>query len=90
MNQELDHLERFLRRFSRFLSLNGRAVIISYHSLEDRLVKRHFADLQKDRIGTVETRKALTPSEKEVRLNPRSRSAKMRVFKAGIPSDGGA
>jgi len=85
VNRELDHLERFLRRFYRFLAPRGRAAIISYHSLEDRLVKNAFALLAREGLGSVLTRKPLTPRSEEVERNPRSRSAKLRVFEAAGP-----
>ena len=85
VNRELDHLEKFLRRFPRFLAPGGRVAVISYHSLEDRLVKNAFALLAGEGMGAVLTRKPLTPRAEEVERNPRSRSAKLRVFEAAGP-----
>jgi len=77
VNRELDQLELFLKEvLPRRLSLGGLAVIITFHSLEDRLVKQAFRETELwDNI----TRKPLTASPSEVRWNPRSRSAKLRV-----------
>jgi 16S rRNA (cytosine1402-N4)-methyltransferase len=80
VNHELDHLERFLRRFHRFLGAGGRAVLIAYHSLEDRLVKQRFALLDREGGGRVLTRRPLRPTQEEVARNRRSRGAKLRAF----------
>ena len=76
VNEELKQLEIALRRLPERLRPGARIVIISFHSLEDRMVKRAF---QADARLTVLTRKPLTPSEAERAENPRSRSAKLRV-----------
>lgn len=76
VNSELDLLEHALQRLPEVLSPGGKFVVISFHSLEDRLVKSAFrAD---DRLRVV-TNKPLRPSEEEVQQNPRARSAKLRV-----------
>lgn len=80
VNQELDHLAAFLRRIPRYLAAGGRIIIIAYHSLEDRMVKRQFQAFARDGLGRVATRQPMLPDESEVRRNRRSRSAKMRVF----------
>jgi 16S rRNA (cytosine1402-N4)-methyltransferase len=54
-------------------------VILSFHSLEDRMVKRAFQAWQRQGRGQILTRKVVRPSEEEVRANPRSRSAKLRA-----------
>ena len=76
VNGELDHLETALRRLPALLAPGGRLAIISFHSLEDRLVKNAFRD--DPRLEPL-TRKPLTPTEAEVASNPRARSAKLRV-----------
>jgi 16S rRNA (cytosine1402-N4)-methyltransferase len=76
VNEELKWLEVALRRFPDCLRPGGRLAVISFHSLEDRLVKDAFRD---DARLTVMTRRPLRPSENEVAANPRSRSAKLRV-----------
>lgn len=78
VNEELKSLEIVLRRIPSFVRIGGVAVIISFHSLEDRLVKNAFRD---NPSYEVVTRKPLRPSPLEVTNNPRSRSAKLRVAK---------
>ncbi|MFN4196873.1 MAG: 16S rRNA (cytosine(1402)-N(4))-methyltransferase RsmH [Caldimicrobium sp.] len=76
VNRELENLEKALRDVPEILKVGGRFVVISYHSLEDRLVKRAF---QNDVRLRVLTKKPIIPSLEEIRRNPRARSAKMRV-----------
>jgi 16S rRNA (cytosine1402-N4)-methyltransferase len=76
VNEELLSLETALARLPELLRPGGRLVIISFHSLEDRLVKHAFRE---DLRLNVLTRKPIRPSEAEIAANPRSRSAKMRV-----------
>jgi len=76
VNQELAILSDALKRIPDFVKPGGRIAIISFHSLEDRIVKQAFRD---DERLEVLTRKPLRPSDQEVAENPRSRSAKMRV-----------
>ena len=78
-NNELDHLESFLNDFMKFLKPEGRIVIISYHSMEDRMVKHKFKDLKINKKLKVLTKKPLIPTDQEILDNKRSRSAKMRV-----------
>ena len=94
VNQELVALSRFLAAAAQHLNARGRLAVISYHSLEDRLVKNAFRRESgvclcprnlphcicgARRILTVLTRRPITPSEAEQRANPRSRSARLRV-----------
>lgn len=76
VNDELGALEQLLRGAETVLKPGGRLVIISFHSLEDRLVK-HF--LRESSVLRPLTKKPILPSESEQRENPRARSAKMRV-----------
>lgn len=76
VNQELAILTDALKRIPDFVKPGGRIAIISFHSLEDRIVKQAFRD--DDRLEVL-TRKPLRPTDAEVAENPRSRSAKMRV-----------
>jgi 16S rRNA (cytosine1402-N4)-methyltransferase len=76
VNDELGALERFLEALSGCLKPGGRVVMISFHSLEDRLVKRAFRDRQKFKELT---KKAVQAGEPEIRNNPRARSAKLRA-----------
>jgi len=84
VNEELSNLRIFLNQCPELLNPGGRLGIISYHSLEDRIVKNHFRQWiqkrgEKDRGFRVLTRKPVVPSPGEVAQNPRARSAKMRV-----------
>lgn len=79
VNKELENLEDFLNHVHLFLNKGGRIVVISFHSLEDRLVKNIFRLRAKEGIFRIITPKPLRPLEVEVRQNPRARSAKLRV-----------
>ncbi|BAU23186.1 16S rRNA methyltransferase [Caldimicrobium thiodismutans] len=76
INRELENLEKALKDLPEVLRPGGRLGIISFHSLEDRLVKRAFKN--DDRLLNL-TKKPVTPSPEEVKRNPRARSAKLRV-----------
>ncbi len=78
VNRELDRLDALLGALPGVLSGGGRAVIISFHSLEDRRVKQAFAALANAKRARLLTKKPITPSEQEISGNPRSRSAKLR------------
>lgn len=98
INQELKELEQVLIAIPSWLAQTGRAVFISFHSLEDRLVKRYFAGLT-PRMQLLKNVPFMTkelpsspllavgglrrPSDKEIHLNPRARSARMRVAMRG-------
>ncbi len=77
VNRELENLEKFLDEVLNNLTSGGRLVIISFHSLEDRVVKNFFK-ANKDRLKIV-TKKPIAPSREEIAYNPRSRSAKLRA-----------
>ena len=91
VNQELKVIEEFLEQSPKVLAPGGRLCVISFHSLEDRLVKNYirtgdcFGKEDKDMFGVVhkplesEIRKPITASEDELKVNPRSRSAKLRI-----------
>jgi 16S rRNA (cytosine1402-N4)-methyltransferase len=79
VNREEEELEQFLSRTPATLSSGGRWIVLSYHSLEDRPVKRAFQQLAREGSFRVLTRKVIVPREEEIRSNPRARSAKMRV-----------
>ncbi|HVK06120.1 MAG TPA: 16S rRNA (cytosine(1402)-N(4))-methyltransferase RsmH, partial [Armatimonadaceae bacterium] len=93
VNRELEVLATALRDAAAALAPGGRLVVISYHSLEDRIVKNTFAELSGKRVEsdlpdptpppapilTVITKKPLGPTPDEVRSNPRARSARMRI-----------
>ena len=78
-NEELNHLEEFLDNFINLLNPGGRIVVISYHSVEDRIVKHKLKDLKINKKIELIFKKPLTPSDEELNMNKRARSAKMRV-----------
>jgi 16S rRNA (cytosine1402-N4)-methyltransferase len=80
VNRELENLETFLEVATDKLAPNGRLVVISYHSLEDRAVKWDFREKSKSERFRVLTRKPLRPREEEVSANRRARSAKLRAL----------
>lgn len=79
VNREMEALGQFLDRVPATLNLGGRWVVLSYHSLEDRLVKHSFRRWSQQGVLNVLTRKVICPSPAEIEANPRARSAKMRV-----------
>ncbi|HEY5055963.1 MAG TPA: 16S rRNA (cytosine(1402)-N(4))-methyltransferase RsmH [Acidobacteriaceae bacterium] len=79
VNDELGEIRTLLESAPSLLKPGGRLVVISFHSLEDRLVKDALRDGGRDGIYEVLTKKPVTASEEEERRNPRSRSAKMRA-----------
>jgi 16S rRNA (cytosine1402-N4)-methyltransferase len=79
VNQELPNLEALLKNAPGFLKPCGRFAVISFQSMEDRLVKQAFRMLEQSGAVRVLTKKPVSPSESELERNPRSRSAKMRV-----------
>jgi 16S rRNA (cytosine1402-N4)-methyltransferase len=90
VNRELEELGQFLDRAPATLAPGGRWVIMSYHSLEDRMVKQEFRRLAAQGVVKILTRKVVCPSEKEIAANPRARSAKMRVaekLEKAVPED---
>lgn len=93
VNQEMDVLEKFLLQTSEVLKTDGRLVVMSYHSLEDRMVKNIMkrgnldGSIEKDFFGNVlkpfeeVNRKPIGPTEEEIQRNSRARSAKLRIAK---------
>jgi 16S rRNA (cytosine1402-N4)-methyltransferase len=90
VNREEEELEQFLSRTPATLSIGGRWIVLSYHSLEDRPVKQAFQRLAREGNFRVLTRKVIQPGEEEIRNNPRARSAKMRVAEKIEPLEGRA
>lgn len=81
VNGELDNLDQLLTELPQLLAAGGRAGIISFHSLEDRRVKRAMLALEQKALGQRLTRKPLRPGDHEVAANPRSRSARLRGWR---------
>jgi 16S rRNA (cytosine1402-N4)-methyltransferase len=79
-NSELTNLQEVIEKGFERLSQNGRIAIITFHSLEDRIVKRAFIELKEKGIGKIITKKPIIPTDEELKLNPRSRSAKLRLI----------
>jgi len=79
VNGELEKLENFLSTFRDRLVIGGRVAIISFHSLEDRLVKHSFKELAKEGALSILTKKPVVATNEETTENRRSRSAKLRV-----------
>ena len=80
VNSELKNLETALPKALGLLEENGRLAVISFHSLEDRIVKQSFLSFEKQNLGTIITKKPVYPGLDEQKVNRRSRSAKLRVF----------
>jgi 16S rRNA (cytosine1402-N4)-methyltransferase len=83
INDELNALTETLPQAVEVLNKGGRLVVISYHSLEDRIVKNAFKKFEEEGNGKILTKRPIVPTEDETDINPRSRSAKMRVFQKG-------
>ena len=90
INQEMEVLEQVLQTASKYLKIGGRLVVMSYHSLEDNIVKRHIKQtrLKETKLASIYGQppllykslgKVITPSEKELKENRRARSAKLRI-----------
>ena len=79
VNRELDEIRALLEAAPALLKPSGRLVVISFHSLEDRIAKDSLREGARQRIWEVLTKKPVTPDEDEMERNPRSRSAKLRA-----------
>jgi len=91
VNQEMAALEEFLRQAGEVIGKGGRLVVLSYHSLEDRMVKHYLnsgkisGEMEKDFYGNIIRpfdpvyRKPIEPGEKEIKTNSRARSARLRI-----------
>ncbi len=79
VNQELKQLEMFLDKFQNYLKSSWRCMIITYHSVEDRLVKNKFKELDKNGFKNI-TKKVIFPSLEEIKTNKASSSAKLRII----------
>jgi len=83
VNDELNNLERALPQTLEILKPGGRLVVISFHSLEDRIIKNFLKEKAKENILKILTKKPIKPSLGEIKINPRSRSAKLRAAQKG-------
>lgn len=81
VNHELENLEQLLDSARQLLKKGGSIAVISFHSLEDRLVKNNFKQNEKDGIYEIVTKKPIVPDRNEILSNPRARSAKLRIAK---------
>ena len=86
VNNETGELENLLKSLRKILSIkkekakNSLVIFVSYHSIEDRLIKINFREWQSENIGKILTKHPLTPSDEEISKNYKSRSAKLRAF----------
>jgi len=78
VNREMEELGQFLSRVPATMNAEGRCVVLTYHSREDRIVKEAFREAAKQGTLKILTKHVVRPSEEEERANPRSRSAKLR------------
>ena len=84
VNRELEGLDGFLTRAAERLAPGGRLVLLTFHSLEDRVVKHTFRALQAAGTITIRTKRPVVPSEAEIDRNPRARSAKLRAVERPV------
>jgi 16S rRNA (cytosine1402-N4)-methyltransferase len=84
VNKELDNIHAFLPAAIEHLNPSGRLVCISFHSLEDRMVKDFFKKIAEEGVGNVLTKRVVVAESDELRANPSSRSAKLRAFEYGV------
>lgn len=87
-NDELEALREFITKALNILNPGGRLAIITFHSIEDRIVKHTFRSLEHDHYGRVLTKKAIVPTDAELEENPRARSAKLRIFEKQYDTQG--
>jgi 16S rRNA (cytosine1402-N4)-methyltransferase len=80
VNDELVSIEEALPKALELLTESGRLCVISFHSLEDRIVKRKFLEFEEKKMGKIITEKPIIPTNEETEQNKRARSAKLRIF----------
>jgi 16S rRNA (cytosine1402-N4)-methyltransferase len=84
VNDELISIEEALPKALGLLEENGRLCVISFHSLEDRIVKRKFLEFEEKKMGKIITKKPFIPTDEEIKRNKRAGSAKLRIFEKNI------
>ena len=80
-NHELEHLRKILDSLEAIMKPGGRVCVVSFHSLEDRIVKNCFKKFERRGVAESLTKKPVRPTESEVKKNPRARSAKLRAMR---------
>lgn len=80
VNDEFETIELFVKKSIQLLNHGGRLAIITFHSIEDRIVKHLFKNFVHDHIGVIHTKKPIVANNEELLKNPRARSAKLRIF----------
>ena len=80
VNDELEALKEGIEKSFNVLAPGGKLLVITFHSLEDRIVKHFFKDLENREQGVLFTKKPITATDEELAINPRSRSAKLRII----------
>jgi 16S rRNA (cytosine1402-N4)-methyltransferase len=84
VNQELSNLEKALPKAVNLLESRGRLGVITFHSLEDKIVKNMFKKFEKENLGKIITKKPLVANDLEIAQNQRAKSAKLRVFEKSL------
>jgi 16S rRNA (cytosine1402-N4)-methyltransferase len=79
VNDELETIKKGVGEAIKIMESNGRIAVISFHSLEDKIIKELFRELEKESVIKIVTKKPITAKFSEVKINPRSRSAKLRI-----------
>ncbi|MFA6355291.1 MAG: 16S rRNA (cytosine(1402)-N(4))-methyltransferase RsmH [Candidatus Paceibacterota bacterium] len=79
-NSELSNLDQVLEKGFNCLKIGGHMSVISFHSLEDRIVKKAFIKLKEEEKALILTKKPIVPSDEEIKMNPRARSSKLRLL----------
>jgi len=88
VNNELENLKKVLSYIPQRTILNGRIFIVSYHSLEDRVVKHNFIEFEKMGVIKKVYKKPIVPDYEEIKMNPSSRSAKLRIYEKIVMEKG--
>ncbi len=80
VNSELDNIKAALPQALEILELGGKLAVISFHSLEDRIIKNFFREAAKNKLASLPVKKIIKPARQEIQSNPRSRSSKLRIL----------